>query len=233
MTLLISSPGEYPAVAAGAIAGAIEEAITGRGRCALALAGGGTPAPVYQALALHSTIRWSAVDIYFGDERAVPPDDPASNFRMARESLLDRIAVSAECVHRMPADRRDRAVAATEYDALLPGSLDVLLLGMGEDGHTASLFPRSAALAESQRRVLAVTGTKAPVERLTITPPVIAAARTIFVMVRGSAKAAMVSRVIEGHDDPQNLPAQLARHGTWLLDDDAAALLQLAGGAPD
>lgn len=230
MTLLIASASEYPAVAASAIAVAIEAAITAGGRCTLALAGGGTPAPVYQSLARHATIRWSAVDIFFGDERAVPPDDPASNFRMARESLLDRIAVSAECVHRMPADRRDRAAAAAEYDALLPASLDVLLLGMGEDGHTASLFPHSVALAELKRRVLAVTGTKAPVERLTITPPVIAAARAIFVLVRGSAKAAMVSRVIAGRDDPQHLPVQLARHATWLLDDDAAAALHLPGG---
>ncbi len=217
-------------VAAGAIAVAIEAAIAACGRCALALAGGGTPAAVYQALALQTTIRWSAVDIFFGDERAVPPDDPDSNYRMARESLLDRITVPAEQVHRMPADRRDRAQAAAEYDVLLPSSLDVLLLGMGNDGHTASLFPHSVALAEPKRRVLAVTGTKAPVARLTITPPVIAAARAIFVMVRGRDKAAMVKRAIEGPDDPQNLPVQLARRGTWLLDDDAAAALHLAGG---
>lgn len=200
-------------------------AITARGRCALALAGGGTPMPVYQSLARHAPIRWSAVDIYFGDERAVPPDDPESNYRMARESLLDTIALPPAQVYRMPAERLDRSQAAAEYEALLPAVLDVLLLGMGHDGHTASLFPQAAVLRERERRVVAVRGPSAPSDRLTITPPVIAAARAVFVLVRGRDKAAMVARALEGAEEPLTLPVQFARGGRWLLDDAAASEL--------
>ena len=163
--------------------------------------------------------------MYFSDERAVPPDAAESNYRMARESLLDRVALPAENVHRMPADRRDRPQAAAEYDRHLPPALDVLLLGMGGDGHTASLFPGGAALTEQQRRVMAVTGPTPPVERLTITPAVIAAARAVFVLVTGRDKAVMVARAIDGADDPMSLPVQFARGGTWLLDDEAASQL--------
>ncbi len=232
--VLVVIPGDqYAVVAARLIASAIAAAVAERGRCALALSGGSTPIPVYRELARLGQIHWDRVDVFFGDERAVPPDDPASNYRMARESLLDRVALPAGNVHRMPADRPDRETAAAEYGALLPSPLDVLLLGMGEDGHTASLFPGSAVLAEKERRVVAVTGPKAPVERLTITPRVIAAARASYVLIRGRDKAAVVARAVEGSGDPAQLPVQFARGGTWLLDDEAAGTLRQVGARGD
>jgi 6-phosphogluconolactonase len=175
-------------------------------------------------------VRWASVAIYFGDERAVPPDHPDSNFGMARRALLDRVAIPAPGIHRMEAERHDVATAAAEYDRLLPPRLDVLLLGAGPDGHTASLFANSPALREHRRRVLAVGPPPPPLQpqlrRMTITPPVIAAARHAVVMVTGQEKSAMVARVLEGPDNANTLPAQLARSGTWILDDAAASLLQ-------
>ena len=125
----------------------------------------------------------------------------------------------------MEAERPDREAAARDYERSLPARLDVLVLGIGPDGHTASLFPGSAALDERQRRVVPVTGAKAPAERLTITPPVIEAARQVAVIASGEDKAAMVARAIEGPLAPKAVPAQLARRGFWFLDEAAAARL--------
>ena len=196
-----------------------------RGRCALCLAGGRTPEPVYRRLASGSAIDWSKVEVYFGDERAVPPDHPDSNYHMVHRALLSRVPVPPGQVHRMEAERADRDAAALDYERLLPARLDVLFLGMGHDGHTASLFPGSAALDERQRRVLAVIGTKPPAERLTITPPVIDAARSVAVIATGDDKAATLVRVLEGPLNPKALPVQLARRGVWFLDHTAAARL--------
>lgn len=125
----------------------------------------------------------------------------------------------------MEAERPDREAAALEYDRSLPERLDILLLGMGADGHTASLFPGSAALDQRDRRVLAVRGPKPPAERLTITPPVIEAASEVGVIAAGADKAEMAARAIEGPLDPQALPVQLARRGVWFLDQAAASRL--------
>jgi 6-phosphogluconolactonase len=203
----------------------VSRAIAGRGTCALCLAGGRTPEPVYRALAAGSGIDWSAVEVYFGDERAVPPDHAHSNYRLVYQTLLSRVAIPRGQVHRMEAERDDRDAAALDYERLLPPRLDVLFLGMGPDGHTASLFPGSAALDERQRRVVAVTGAKPPAGRLTITPPVIAAARSVAVLATGDDKAATVARALEGPPDPKAVPVQLARRGVWFLDHAAAALL--------
>jgi 6-phosphogluconolactonase len=203
----------------------VTRAIAGRGACALCLAGGRTPAPVYRALASASSIDWSRVDVFFGDERAVPPDHPDSNYLMVNRVLLSRVPVPAGQVHRMEAERSDREAAAREYERSLPPQLDVLVLGMGPDGHTASLFPGSAALDERQRLVMPVIGAKPPPERLTITPPVIAAARRVAVMATGQDKAAMVARAIEGPLAPKDVPVQLARRGSWFLDQAAAGQL--------
>src|SRR5204863_84394 len=142
-----------------------------------------------------------------GDERAVPPTDPASNYRMAREALLDRVGVSRERVHRMEADDPDLEAAAARYGARLPERLDVLVLGMGPDGHTASLFPHSAALRETERKVVAAQSPVPPLRRLTITPPVIAAARRVAVISAGASKAPIVARVLRGAWCPEELPA--------------------------
>ena len=197
------------------IAEHIRSAVSERGRCSIALAGGTTPRAIYAVLA-GIALPWNAVDFYFGDERCVPPDDADSNYRMAREALLDR--VPAGTAHRMQAERADRDAAAADYAALLPERLDVLVLGIGEDGHTASLFPGSAALS-STNRVELVHGPKPPPWRLTITPRAILAAREIVVVATGRGKASVVERALAGD---AALPASLARHGTWIVDEAAA-----------
>jgi 6-phosphogluconolactonase len=159
---------------------------------------------------------WRQREFFFGEERGVPPGDPESNYRMAKETLFGSHPESR--VHRMEADRPDLDRAAGDYAKLLPDAIDVLLLGMGQDGHTASLFPGSTALEERERKVVAVVGPKPPPRRLTITPPVIEAAREIFVLVRGADKAAALRRAREGVLNPRETPAQLARRGTWIVD---------------
>ena len=164
--------------------------------------------------------------MYFGDERCVPPDDPASNYRMARESLLDRVALDPGRVHRMEGERADHDAAARAYEAILPARLDLLVLGLGADGHTASLFPEAPSLAETRRRVLAVRAPAPPLDRLTITPPVILAARLTIALVAGADKAAALARVIAAPYAPSHTPAQLARAGLWIADTEAAARLE-------
>ncbi len=210
-------------VGAAMIAGWLREAIERRRDASLALSGGDTPEPVYRCLA-GASVPWHCVAIFFGDERAVPPDDVRSNYRMVRAALLDRLPGAPPAVHRMEAERDDRARAAAEYAALLPPRLDLLVLGVGEDGHTASLFPGSAALAERVRRVVPARASAAP-HRLTITPPVIAAARNTLVIATGGRKAAAVWRALRGEQPVSECPARLARAGRWLLDPDAAGQL--------
>jgi 6-phosphogluconolactonase len=217
---------QFDQTAAGWISTAINQSVDARGNCSIGLVGGSTPRPVYWALAqapFRDTIRWERVWAYFGDERAVPPDHPDSNYGSAREALLRHVPIPEGQVFRMPAERADREVAAAAYSRLLPEKLDILILGVGTDGHTASLFPGSPALDEPGRRVVAVIGPKPPAARLTITPPVIAAAREVLVLVRGEEKASVVARALQGSYAPRDLPAQLAREGTWILDRAAAA----------
>jgi 6-phosphogluconolactonase len=206
----------------------VTRAIAERGSCALSLAGGRTPEPVYRELASGSSIDWKRVDVFFGDERAVPPDHPDSNYLMVHLALLSRVPIPADNVHRMEAERDDREAAAREYERSLPPQLDVLVLGMGPDGHTASLFPGSAAMDERHRLVVPVVGAKPPAERLTITPPVIEAARKVAVIATGEDKAVMVARAIEGPFGPKAVPVQLARQATWFLD--RAAAVRLTAG---
>jgi 6-phosphogluconolactonase len=227
MTELIvaSWPAELARQAAEWLGLEVTRTIAERGSCALGLAGGRTPEPVYGELAAGSSIDWTKVRVFFGDERAVPPDHPDSNYFMVHLALLSRVPIPAGNVHRMEAERVDREAAAREYERSLPPQLDVLLLGMGRDGHTASLFPGSAALDERHRLVLPVLGSKPPAERLTITPPVIEAARKVAVIATGEDKALMVARAIEGPFAPKAVPVQLARRGSWFLDQAAAARL--------
>ena len=227
MTELIvaSGPAELARQAAEWLGLEVTSAIAERGSCALGLAGGRTPQPVYGELAAGSSIDWSKVSVFFGDERAVPPDHPDSNYLTVHQALLSRVPIPSGNIHRMEAERADREAAAREYERALPARLDVLLLGMGPDGHTASLFPGSAALDERHRLVLPVLGSKPPAERLTITPPVIEAARKVAVIATGACKALMVARAIEGPLAPKSVPVQLARPGCWFLDRAAAARL--------
>jgi 6-phosphogluconolactonase len=209
------------------LAGNVTAAIAARGRCALALPGGTSPRAALLSLgtgALAASVDWTKVDVYFGDERAVPPEDPESNYRMVMESLLAGLPAQPS-VHRMEADRPDLERAAQDYARLLPERLDVLLLGMGPEGHTASLFPGSPALGET-RRVVKVVAPKPPPVRLTITPPVIAAAREVAVLATGAEKAEAVRRALEGPRAAREVPVQLAANGVWFLDRAAASRLE-------
>jgi 6-phosphogluconolactonase len=202
-------------------------AVASRGGCSVALAGGSTPCATYEVLAtsaLAAAVPWGAIDWFFGDERAVPFDHPDSNYRLAAESLFSGRPEALARAWRMPADAADAPVAARAYGQLLPDPLDVVILGMGEDGHTASLFPGSPALDERLERVVAVTGPKAPLRRMTITPPVIESARDVLVLVAGSGKAATLARALEGPLDVRSVPVQLARDRTFLVDAAAASV---------
>jgi 6-phosphogluconolactonase len=215
-------------LAAEWLAGEVRVAATLRGGCALCLAGGATPRPAYEALAeppLRDAIPWERVQIFFGDERAVPPDHQDSNFRMVSEALLRRVGLPPGNVHRMEAEAFDLDQAADRYAALLPEVLDVLLLGVGADGHTASLFPGSPALQERLRRVVPARALQPPQTRLTITPPVIAAARRVLVLAAGEDKAEAVARALAAGSLTDEVPARLARDGVWFLDRAAARRL--------
>jgi 6-phosphogluconolactonase len=212
-------------VAAERIAAALVTSIATDGQASLALAGGTTPRAAYEALAKISGIDWTRVSVYFGDERAVPPTHADSNFRMAEAALFSRVALPADNIHRVQAELGDQDTVARAYEALLPERFSVMVLGIGEDGHTASLFPGSPALKERSRRFLPVIGPKPPPERFSVTPPVIEAARQIIMLATGSAKAEAVARALNGPLDIEHTPSGLARNGLWLLDPAAAAKL--------
>ena len=198
-------------VAADYISARVRAMIESRGVCHLALAGGNTPAPVYRELDLDLT----KVEFWFGDERCVPPDHADSNYRVARE-----IFGEAAVMHRMQAEREDRQAAADDYADQLPISMDITLLGMGGDGHTASIFPGQSPMG----RVAVVQGPKPPPWRLTLTEGEIRDSREIIVLVTGASKAEMVRRALR--DPSANLPIQMADEGTWILDEPAASLLK-------
>jgi 6-phosphogluconolactonase len=221
-------PDELRRMAAEHLAKKIHSAIQARGRCSLMLSGGSTPGPVYEELGnsdLAEKISWSQLEIYFADERAVPVDHPESNYRLVRETLLKSHPEALGQMFHMAADAADRDAAAKRYDRRMPDPIDVLVLGMGPDGHTASLFPGSAALDETEQRVVSVTAPKPPPERMTITPPVIARARTVVMIAAGAEKASMISKALGGLPDLKGVPAQLARRATWFIDQAAAGVL--------
>ena len=224
---VLPDPEAVARAAADAIAAAITGAVAARGEAHVALAGGTTPQRAHALLAGRAELPWERVSLYFGDERCVPPDHPDSNHLAAAGSLLDPLAgrLDPARVHRMRGEDPDRDAAARDADADLPDRLDLLVLGLGPDGHTASLFPGSDALDEAVRRVVPVFGPKPPPWRLTITPPVIAAARAVLVLATGAAKADAARRALTDPFDPRATPAALARGGTWLLDAPAARLL--------
>lgn len=226
--VIVPDPAGMATAVSAWVAGAMTEDTASRGACSIGLAGGRTPEPVYGLLAGRADLPWSAVEVFFGDERAVPPDHPDSNYRLARSALLAHVAIPPEQVHRMEAERPDRMAAADAYARLLPETLDILLLGMGTDGHTASLFPGDTSVRERERLVLPVTGPESPNDRLTVTPPVIHAARRIGMMVTGAGKARMLASVLEGPRLPARMPAQFARRAgaRWFVDQAAAASLR-------
>jgi 6-phosphogluconolactonase len=213
------------------ILSASREAIAERGLFRLGLAGGNTPRPVYTALAAEpNLLPWERVQITFGDERCVPPEDAASNYRMAREALLDRVAIPSGNVFRIrgevapelaaqECEDRLRAVAARFGEERY--AHDVLLLGMGEDGHTASLFPESPALEESVRNVIPATGPKPPPQRVTFTFPLLNAARQVIFLVNDPTKKAVVDAALRG-EYPSGRVRPSAGRVVWILGDGKA-----------
>jgi 6-phosphogluconolactonase len=212
-------------VAAQRIAAAMIATIAQEGRVSVALAGGTTPRAAYEALAKIPGIDWGCVDVYFGDERAVPPTDPDSNYHMAQGALFSRVALLPANIHRIEGEQSDQDAAARAYEAILPERISIMILGVGEDGHTASLFPGSPALTERIRKVLPVIGPKPPPRRLSVTPPVIENAGLCIVLATGAGKADAVARALRGPLDVMSTPSCLARAGLWLLDHAAAARL--------
>jgi 6-phosphogluconolactonase len=217
-------------------------AVADRGECALALAGGDTPRALYTLLAaepFRSEMPWGLLRVFWGDERGVPPTDPQSNYRMAYETLLSHVPVLPDRVHRMPAERPDGAAAADEYAALLRAHLpvladgvprlDLVLLGLGADAHTASLFPDTPALRETRRLVVSYHVPDLGMSRMTLTLPVVNHAGEILFLVSGPSKARAVAAVLEGPGDPEHVPARGVRPVSgrlvWIVDAAAASLL--------
>jgi 6-phosphogluconolactonase len=224
--------------AAEAAVTTINDAVRGHGRCSLVLSGGSTPRTLYGLLAsaFRDEIPWTHVHVFWGDERYVPPDDPDSNYRMAKETLLDHVPCPAANIHPMPTRFQSPDDAAQDYEGTLRGyfgsdwpRFDLILLGLGDEGHTASLFPGSPALKERARWVVAVTAPARPPTRLTLTLPVLTRAATIYVLVAGSKKAAALHQVLTGIADPNTYPAAGIRStdGTliWWVDREAAGQL--------
>jgi len=222
------------------------DATRARGVFTVVLSGGTTPKGVYERLAddeaLRNQVPWESVLFFWGDERHVPPDHPDSNFRMANEAMLRRLPLDPNHVWRIKGEYQDASKAADEYErdlrrivgsnvgggAMLP-RFDLVLLGMGADGHTASLFPGTAAVHEQRRLVMANRVPRFDTDRITLTAPVLNNGSDVMFLVQGADKADALHAVLEGPQDPERLPSQLIRprHGRlrWLVDPAAAARL--------
>jgi 6-phosphogluconolactonase len=217
---------ELSRLAAALIRREAARAVRRHGAFLLGLSGGSTPARTYRHLTAPGDgepFPWERTQVYWCDERCVPPGHPESNYRLARETLLDHVPLPPGNVHRIEGEDSDPAGVAARYDRLLPPRFDLLLLGIGEDGHTASLFPGSPALQDHLHRAAAVVAPKPPPRRITVTPGVLEAAGTLLVLAAGEGKAAPVAWALTGPEDPLACPAVLARRGVWLLDHAAAA----------
>jgi 6-phosphogluconolactonase len=220
-----------------------EKAVAARGVARVAISGGSTPKAAFKTLAeqgeeWRDRMPWEKLDLWWVDERCVPPDDADSNFRMTREALLDHVPLKPEQIHRMEGEL-EPDVAAARYEAELKKNFglkgaetprfDVLQLGMGPDGHTASLFPHTEALRVTDRLVAANYVEAQDMWRVTLTRPVINAARRVFFLIEGAEKAMILNEVLEGRRDEERLPSQFIAPVdgilTLLLDQAAATLL--------
>lgn len=217
----------WAALAAEVIGQAINSAISRRGICNIMLTGGNTAERLYNHWASSSVLPLDRMQFLFGDERCVPPDHPDSNYALVMRTLLPKGVPTGCSITRMEAENMDLEAAAKAYEKLLPETVDVLLLGMGTDGHIASLFPHSPALQLGQRSVAPATGPNPPRERLTITPKVIANSRAVFLLAMGAEKGRMLAEALRSPEDFVSLPARLTLGGTWLLDDEASKQLSL------
>lgn len=215
------------------------QAIETNGSFAVALAGGSTPKSLYRLLAsdeFKNKIDWSKVFFFFGDERNVAPDDAESNFRMANENLFSPMQIAEENIFRWRTELEDARLIAEEYEKTLSKffktgfpNFDLILLGMGGDGHTASLFPFTEALNETERIAVANPVEKLDTIRFTLTFPVINNARNVIFLVKGADKAETLQAVLHGEFQPEKYPAQsvkpIAGNLFWLVDREAAGLL--------
>lgn len=220
------------------VVAAASEAIDRFGRFSIVLAGGSTPKALYELLASDDfahQIDWTKVHVYFGDERCVAADHPDSNYRMARLALFSEVPLPGDNIYRIRGEIEPEA-AAIEYGKLLKehfseGGPDLTLLGMGEDGHTASLFPGTDALKETRHRCVAVYVEKLKSWRITLTPVFLNRSAEVIVMVAGANKAARVEQALLGGPDPQQLPIQLiapqSGKMTWVMDVAAAGMNDL------
>lgn len=217
------------------------DAVSARGRCAVARSGGATPRKTYELLAgppYRDAIAWSTVHVFWTDERAVPPTHPDSNFRMPFEAWLSRVPLPPANLHRIKAEMSDAPHAADDYERTLRDffhleagafpRFDLVLVGLGADGHTASLFPHTGALRESARLAVTLWAPHVSADRVTLTPPVLNAANRVAFLVSGTEKADIVKACLRGPFQPEHLPAQLVRPPsgrlTWFLDRDAGRL---------
>jgi len=241
---ILSTPQELFSAAADELIHAATDAVAARGRFTIALSGGSTPKALFNLLATNArtTLPWEKMFFFWGDERHVPPTDPDSNYRMADEAMLSKIPVKAENIFRIAAENPDAAAAADAYEKTLqkffklePGQFprfDLILLGMGPDGHTASLFPGSTGLQEHSRLVIANWVEKFKTNRLSFTYPVLNAAARIAFLVSGTDKAPALHEVLESDAPGDQCPAKLV-HPTdgkliWLVDRAASSQLTSA-----
>lgn len=206
---------------AGEIAGFLRRTAQDR-IVSIALSGGRTPRPVYAALADVSDIRWGNVIILQTDERDVPADHPRSNFRLIQSAFLNNLHEPPSSVIRMEAGTGDLTEAATRYEDRLPTSLDLAVLGIGEDGHIASIFPGDESIWESNEKVMASQSPDGEA-RLTLTPKYLAAASEILLFASGSSKAEALRLALDPSSRVNDVPAALCRDGRWILDQEAAA----------
>ncbi|HQU41573.1 MAG TPA: 6-phosphogluconolactonase, partial [Pirellulales bacterium] len=221
-----------------------QKAIQEQGRFTVALSGGSTPRDFYALLAdpnapYRSQLAWDKIHFFWGDERHVPPDHVDSNYRMAQEAMLSKVPLPAENVHRIQAELPDAAAAAQAYEDELrrffqppagqPPHFDLALMGLGPDGHTASLFPQTAALHEKQRWVVDNWVQKLHTHRITLTAPVLCHAKKVLFLVASGEKAIALRDVFHGPYHPDQWPAQIFRHCSgqveWIVDQLAARQL--------
>lgn len=237
MLIAVPSAEDVAREASARLAKTLAQAIKQRGKATIALSGGDTPKQTYSRLAEEKDVDWSVVEVFFVDERAVPPNDDRSNFKHAKECLIDPAKIPEAHVHRMRADDADLEHAATEYEQILRTrvavgqggvpSFDIMVLGVGDDGHTASLFPGMATVEITDKLVVAVGKTDRE-PRLTVTAPVIEQARAVFVLAVGAKKTNALERVWAVSGSLRDTPARVIRNARgsihWVIDKAAGGM---------
>jgi 6-phosphogluconolactonase len=240
----LATPQQLFQAAAEEVIGAAKDAVARRGRFTIALSGGSTPKNLFTLIAANApaNLPWDKVFFFWGDERHVAPDNPDSNYLMAKESLLSKLPIPAANIFRVPAEGQDAKAVAEAYEQTLKNffalkaeelpEFDLILLGMGPDGHMASLFPETAALQEKSRVVVANWVEKLKTSRITFTLPVLNAARAVMFLVSGADKAPVLREVLEGDGPGEKYPSKLVRPANgkllWFVDRSASSQLKPA-----